>query len=83
MMRRSQLQKHGGSAFQAEERASAKTLRWAEFGMFENNHKASVIKAEGVEGWQDIKPCRPEQGICILKCNGKPWEGFKQRNDLV
>lgn len=51
--------------------------------MSENNHKASVFEAKGVEGWQDIRPRWPGQGICILKCNGKPWEEFKQRNDLI
>lgn len=46
-----------------KERASAKTLRWAEFGMPKNKHKASVIGAEWVEGWQDIRPHREGQGI--------------------
>lgn len=66
MVRRRQSQEHGGEAFQAEERASAETLRWAEFGMSENNHKASVVRAEGVGSWQDIRPCGPGPGICIL-----------------
>lgn len=34
--------------------------------MSENNHQASVIRAEGVGSWQDIKPCGPGQGICVL-----------------
>lgn len=63
MIRRSQSQEHGGRTFQAKERASAKTLRWAEFGMPKNKHKARVIGAEWVEGWQDIRPHREGQGI--------------------
>lgn len=43
MIRRSQSQKLGGRAFQAEERTSAKTLRWAEFGMSKNKYIASVL----------------------------------------
>lgn len=59
-------QEHGGGTFQTEERANAETLRWAEFGMSENNRQASVVRAEGVGCWQDIRPCRSGQGICIL-----------------
>lgn len=66
MITRSQSQEHGGRAFQAEERTSAKTLRWAEFGMSMNNHMTSVLGAEGVEGWQDIRPQRPLEKEFVL-----------------
>lgn len=46
MVRGSQSQEHGGRAFQAEERASVKTLRWDHPGMSENYHKASVFRTE-------------------------------------
>lgn len=62
-MIRRQSQEHGRGAFQAEERASTEPPRWAAFGMSENNHKASVVRAEGVGSWQDMRPCGPGHGI--------------------
>lgn len=49
MIRRSQSQKQGGRAFQAEGRTSAKTLGWAEFGMSKNKYIASLL-AKGQRG---------------------------------